>query len=700
MEIVLERDSILKQWLSNMKNKIWMPYVIILGFVLLAEVFLFNFSTWKTLGCDPVVLAENVQTNEEGVFSTGFVEIHDDVKNVDVNLDVIRYDWADVTVALTDAGDYYAYEMPEYTVVPGVKGCGYQNIYPFGEVNTIQVTVEVPEGTEAQIHSIAINVVRPLDFKILRVAVLFGVIAFGYLLFSQCQTAQIPCIRKNKRQMIVITAVIMGLFILAGMLARSNPVCVNSPWPHHRQYQELARSLKQGSVVIGEDPDPALLAKENPYDTSALLAEEIPFKMDYALYDRHYYAYFGIMPEVLFYLPYYLLTGSDLQNYMVVFALFCGVIVGVFGALWEVIHRYAKKVPFAVYLMLSVSVSLMPHYIAMIARPDIYNVPVMAGNAFIWLGAFCWMRGINYADMQGEQENVSSDVKTSDLQKGCVLWYGLGAFFIACIMGCRPQMILYGIALFGILLLPRIWKCRQEWKVHTKKIITFLVPFAVVGALVFWYNLARFGSGFDFGATYSLTSNDMNNRGFNFSRIIRGLYSFLFQPSVINATFPFLESCELESNYMGKNIVEFSYGGIFMICPMLLSLLYPMLGGWKPLVKEKNCILKKEAFFATGILCVVSLFVAAFDINAAGILQRYMCDMVFGLLLAAVLVIVILLDKHRNDGIYSWILKGTYLCVLFGIAFSFLVVITSADSICLASYNPKLFYELASYFKF
>ena len=63
-----------------------------------------------------------------------------------------------------------------------------------------------------------------------------------------------------------------------------------------------------------------------------------------------------------------------------------------------------------------------------------------------------------------------------------------------------------------------------------------------VGAIVFWYNQARFGSGFEFGATYSLTTNDMNHRGFNFSRVFRGLYSFLLQPPVIHSTFPFLES--------------------------------------------------------------------------------------------------------------------------------------------------------------
>lgn len=670
----------MKQQRISENRKKWIPYLIILGCILILEIFIFNFSTWKTFGCEPIVLAENTVTDDKGVFSTNFVEIHDDVVNVNVDLTITGYDRAEVVVALTDEGDYYAYDMPSYTVVPGVVGCGYQNIYPFGEVNTIKVTVTVPEGTEAQISSVAVNTVRPFDFKIIRVLVLFGAAVLAYVLFTESDAAKILCVRGNKHQRIMIAGVVLCLVVLAGALVRSNPVCVNSPWPHHRQYQELARALEQGTVVIGETPDARLLAKENPYDTSALLAENIPFKMDYALYDGNYYAYFGILPELLFYFPYYLLTGNDLPNYVVVFALYCGMLIGIFATVWELIQRYAKKVPFLVYLVLSVGISLLPYHVFLIARPDIYNVAVIAGNAFLWLGAYFWLKALNTAEAVNEKKSC------------CFLWYGLGALCIACIAGCRPQLLLYGIALFGVLLMPRMWKEKKHWRRHIKEIAAFLIPFAVIGVIVFWYNRVRFGSGFNFGASYSLTSNDMNHRGFNLSRTTRGLYSFLFQPSVINSTFPFLESCELESNYMGKNIVEFSYGGIFTVCPMLFSLFYVLLGGFKNLSKEvKGWI---------GCLCGVSVIVAAFDINAAGILQRYMCDMVFGLILAAVLVILLLLERYKGSTFYPWIIKGTYLCVMYGIVFSFLVVITSADSICLQNYNPVLFYKIASYFKF
>lgn len=671
--------------------KKWLPYGIILGIVLLAEVFWFNFSTWATMSCEPVVLAENVVTDEKGIYETELTTFSCDVKNINVNLTIERYDRAKVKVMLTDAGDYYEYALPEYEVVSGLKGDGYQNIYPFGEVNTLRVIVTVPEGTVGHIESIAANDNRPMDFKILRVIVLFAVFSLGYLLFADRPLLKIKCERGNRKQLLAIAAVIFVVLMLGGLLVMSNPVWRSVPWQHHKQYQELAQSMAKGSVVIGEKPDPALLAKENPYDTSALLAEEIPFNMDYALYDGNYYAYFGIVPEVLFFLPYHLLTGKDLPNYLVVFAFYGMMVTGIFGLLWEVIQRFFQKVPFVWYLIMASAVSLLPNYVFTVGRPDIYNIPVIAGNAFAFLGAFFWARAV-----------------WNEKHRKCRL--ALGSLCIACIMGCRPQMILYGVVFFCVLFVPLLLKKQWRSSLSWKDAVSFCVPVVLVGILVFWYNLARFDSGFDFGATYSLTSNDMNNRGFNFSRVFRGMYSFFFQPPNVHASFPFLESGKLEGSYMGKNIVEFCYGGIFIICPWVWSIMYAVLGGYKKLSRELNG-------WIAG-LCGASVIIAIFDINAAGVLQRYMGDMVLGLVLAAVMVIFYLLDLAGSKaepvgdvaelagGVADraearrWISKIVYITVIVGLIFSFLIFITSEDNICLQEYDPVLFHRIWSYFKF
>ena len=671
---VWERVSILK---NNQTYKKWLPYGIILLLVILLEVFVFNFSTWNTMSCEPIVLAVDVETDEAGMYKTDMVPVGQDVKNVNVELTVEHYDRATVRVVLTDAGDYYEYLLPDYVVAPGVEGSGYQNIYPFGEVNTLQVIVCVPQGTQANISSIEANVNRPMDFKVLRVGILFAVLTLGYIIFADRPLMKVSCKKGCKWQIAVSVAVIAMLIVFAGILVKSNPIWLAPSWPHHRQYQELAHSLKEGTVVIDDKPEAALLEKENPYDTSALLAEGISFRMDYAFYNGNYYAYFGIIPELLFFLPYYLVTGQDLQNYMVVYIFYGMMVLGIFGTLWELVHRFGKKVPFVWNLMLAVSVSLLPNYVFILKRPDLYNIPVIAGNAFAFLGTFFWMRALWN-------------------EKHRWLWLMLGAVSMACIAGSRPQMLLYTIFIFIALFVPVLWriirKKEKEVSFTGKDIIGFVIPFVVIAAVVIWYNVARFGNPLEFGATLSLTSNDMNHRGFNFSRLYRGLYSFLFQPPVVHASYPFLESAQLEGNYMGKNIVEFCFGGIFAIYPLLLSLFYVLLGGYKKYNKEAKTLIL--------LLSVASLGIAGFDINAAGVLQRYMGDIVLGFIIAAVTVLFYEMGSRRENGSYLWIAKGTYLAVVYSWAFSFMVFISSTGGETLEDYNIRLFHWIQTYFKF
>ncbi len=668
-----------------MKNKHcykkWLPYGIILVLVILAELFIFNISTWKTMFCEPIILSVDGITDETGMYKTEMVSVNTDVKNVNVNLTVDYYDRATVRVILTDEGDYYEYPLADYEVATGIVDDGYRNIYPYGEVNTIQVLVMVPEGAQAHITSIVANDNRPMDFKILRVGLLFAILSLGYLIFADRPLMKINCKRGSKWQLAVTAGVIMCLILLARNIVQTNPTWLNPQFPHHMQYQELARSLEAGTVVIDSNPDPALLEKENPYDTSALMAEGIPFRMDYAFYNGNYYAYFGIIPELLFFLPYYLIKGQDLQNYLAVFGFYCMMLPGIFGVLWELAHRFGKKVPFVWYLLLSVSVCLLPNYMFILKRPDIYNIPVIAGNAFAFLGTFFWMRAVW-------------------TQKHRWLWLLFGSLSMACIAGSRPQMLLYTVIIFVLLLVPMLWKTACKWlqKVEKpsacmiKEVFSFLLPFVVIACVVIWYNVVRFDSPTNFGATLSLTSNDMNHRGFNFSRLFRGLYSFLFQPPAIHASYPFLESCKLSGNYMGKNMVEFCFGGIFAIFPILWSLLYVILGGYKKYNKEVNALIAG--------LSLASVAIAGFDINAAGILQRYMGDMVLGFVIAAIIVIFHEMDSRRESGSYLYFAKGTYFAVIFGMAFSFLVFISSAGGYGLEKVNIQLFHWIESYFKF
>lgn len=81
----------------------------------------------------------------------------------------------------------------------------------------------------------------------------------------------------------------------------------------YQQYGALAHSLLNGRLDLEADPPAELLALDNPYDAGARDAAQInDIHWDHAFYNGRYYVYFGIVPCLLFQLPFEALTG--IQN--------------------------------------------------------------------------------------------------------------------------------------------------------------------------------------------------------------------------------------------------------------------------------------------------------------------------------------------------------------------------------------------------
>ena len=660
------------KFLSNLKKK---RILLIFLFILILEVFFFNVSFWKTLGCKPVVLSDGGATDETGYFSTGKTVINAPVKNISVKLaGLTNTEFASATVYITDEGNSYEYPTPSYTIVPGVDKSGYTNIYPYGDVTDISVTIQVDEGAQARIESVSANVQAPFVFKCIRFSLLFIIALFINAVFSGSCIHDYYCERNNKLQISVIAASVLFFLILGYLLVTSNPKCVAAPWLHQTQYQELAHSLDAGTVALQRTVAPELLEKENPYDTIALQAEGIHFHMDCAYYNGQYYVYFGPVPEFMLYYPFYKLTGEDLPNYIAFYAFYSLFIISAFGLLWELVHTFAKKLPFYLYLTLCVAVCLFPNYVYMGGRPDLYNIPIMAGTAFTMCGLWFWLRGL-----------ASSEKKS--------IFYASGSLCMALVAGCRPQLLLYSAVALPLFYNETIRKRNLFSKKGLKDTLSFVLPYVFVACFVFWYNAARFGNGFDFGATYSMTTNDMNTRGFNLNRLAHGLFSYLFQPPVIDSSYPFLHSSNLTADYMGRNITEFMFGGVFAVNPLLWIIPYALL-------LKGHQKLSSLAKWASGILAAAGFIIICFDINGAGNLQRYASDMIPGFLLAAVIIWLSVLDRSDAQCNYDNRARLFTIFTLCGFAFAFLTFIAKGDSVCLLRNNIPLFYNIGSYFKF
>lgn len=659
-----------------LKNKFIVATVLILLFSILMEVFVFNFSSWRTGKLQTQVITKDAYTDENLEYFTDVITVDGPVKNVDVKLQVDNHDTAYVMVILTDEGDKYEYITPEYAICDTVSETGFSNIYPFDDVHTIQLRIRTLEGCTAHIESVSINAHKPVDFKVLRFAFLFAVLWFGYLVWGSSALHNIYYDEKKLWQNIFTVLVILALLVLGKKISTADHLIIDSPWPHHKQYQELAHSLDMGTVeLVGNEVSEGLLAAENPYDTIALSAEGVYYCMDYAYFNGKYYEYFGIVPELLLYYPYYKLKGMDLPNYKAVYVFYAIFVVGVFLTTSGFVKRYIKSIPYFFFVALNVATVLCANFVYLTERADIYNVPIIGAVSCTFMGIGLWLHGMSV-----------------DRRWLKIASYAVGSLFMALVAGCRPQLLIISAVAIVWFLFEGGIRNRKLFSAKTIwETIAFFLPYMLVAIVVGWYNFARFGNVLDFGATYSLTTNDMNHRGFNFSRLIRSLYYFLFQPATMSTDFPFLQASNVAGNYMGRFMSEFTYGGILVANAFFVSIWLWLLKG----IKKTDKAIKA----AMMILVAGAVIIAAFDANAAGVLYRYTCDFAPAFVLAAVMLWMLFLDRGQVLADYTIVSRIAYVCIILALCYSFMVFVANGSSVSLANDNRQLYYTLASYFK-
>ncbi len=724
-------------------------FILILFVSLVIELVPFNFSAWKSLFYKDRLTFEN--TDIDGVSETypesgEYIAVSDDptlhilnidneVRNLFLDIEPVSDTILRYTVSLTDEGNHYPYSLPEQTIVSGLKKSHYTDIYSSGKVTNIDIRLSLAEGDSFIMNKICANAHIPFMFSPIRwLAVLLTLflIYLPRLLSGQLFQTSSPkgsgdtiftadknnsdnnldkktnklnttggsiALSSHSLKFTVLT--IMLLIGFSWMLVHVNPVCITSPWPHHKQYQELAESLSKWKLYLDAKPSEGLLSAPNPYDTIYLQANGIEYMADYAYHDGKYYVYFGVVPELLLYLPFYLLTGHALPNYLAVFLFYGIFIIAVFALYHEIIKKWFDKTPYPLYLLICILTICCGNYLFIIARPDIYDVPIMAAHMFTTLGLWFWLKG---------QAALTAFKKRS--------LYFAGSLCMALVAGCRPQMLL-----FSVLFIPlfseelknlvrqashSIRKLLNKGAVridsfgqsrsfpnHSRADMFFLTaPYIMVAAGLMYYNAARFGSVFDFGATYSLTSNDMTRRGFNLHQTLLGLWHYFLRPPVIESDFPYLTGIQItSSSYMGKLNAEYTYGGLIACNAFTWILLF--IGKTKDVLKEKGIYV-----FALINLCS-SVIICVVDVNGAGILQRYLTDILPGIWLASVMSWLALAQRAIEKNMLRPLIKMLTIVFLIQIFYGFGVIFGNGDlSVNVRTSNPELYYYLRTLLRF
>lgn len=662
----------------------WIPFLRLIVGALVIELIVCNCSGWTSLFYRNRIVFDNVgieggaaisEDSNQYLVPDGILTLYIDDVNMTIHNLFPAVDFSEntpvaYTISLTDEGNYYPYYLPEQILMPGIPRSFYTNVHPAGKVKSIAIQLTVPAGSTVTVSGVCANARIPFLFSPVRFLLILGVFSLCHYLFYTNRWKTQVC-RDTGKQRVVTAAIIVLLMGMAWQLAHVNPICIASPWPHHRQYQELAEVMAEGHLYLNTMPSEGLLNAENPYDTIYLQANGIDYLADYAYYDGKYYVYFGVVPELLLYLPVYLLSGNHMPNYVAVFVFYCGFILAVFALYREIIRRWFDRTPYFLYLILCTLTVCCGNYLFVIARPDLYDTPIMAANMFTVAGLWLWLKG-----------------KYSETTKSRMCCLFAGSLCMALVAGCRPQMLL-----FSALAIPLFWKEIISNK-SVKDAVSICLPYLFVAGGIMYYNAARFGSPFDFGATYSLTSNDMTKRSFNLSQTLLGLWHYILRPPVIESDFPFIQGTQIESaSYMGRLNSEYTYGGILASNAFLWILLS---------VRSSTKLLREKGIYILTMISVaVTVILSVVDVTGAGFLQRYMVDMIWGIWFAAAILMFTWIERAANKGTLKTVALFLIVVCVLQAAYGFGVVFGNGDlSVNVRTSNPDLYYYLMELVRF
>ncbi|RSX53186.1 glycosyltransferase [Bifidobacterium goeldii] len=521
---------------------------------------------------------------------------------------------------------------------------------------SIRLWIEEPIGSHIPFHAVRANVRVPFDFSWERVAAMALFVLLVALWRPGSRLWKVPLDPSSRWQRASLVALMIPFAVCTAITvfwqaAGASPLVFSSPHGYvydFDQYDHVAQALLNGHVWL-DLPVPQQLAQADlPHDTavrSQLLADGVtPIYWDYAFYNGHWYSYFGVLPAVLLFMPYRAITSLWVDGGLLLPAS-VSVLITMFGFLvfgsLLVLRLIRRMFPNVSVAAASLAVTLFvfgSNSCYLWFRTNFYSVPVAASMMFTALGLWLWL-GATPGRFPKPGAHVGSWV-VDGAQPLSLRHLAGGALCIAANFGCRPTFTL--AALLGF---PLFWpqitslvaglKARTiPWRRALRAPAAVLVPALVVVAPLMAYNHARFGSVFDFGNNYQMTVTDMTRFTQPMANFMPTMIYYLFIPLRTINTFPYIGTSTVVFREWGY--FEPMVGGLFITCPLLLlALAVPFL--------HKR--LRATGYWPTLItMLALALLLMVFDGKTAGLGWRYMCDFAWMVSLAAIPVMVMVLQ--------------------------------------------------------
>ena len=278
-----------------------------------------------------------------------------------------------------------------------------------------------------RIYDLELNAFRPLFISPLRMLCIFAVVLIFYFLFFDEQMRKCETLKRSKKGKIILLSVFVIFSVFAFVWPTFNHLVMQDDYA---PYAMLARSFLEGRTSVGGPvPDYISATEGQPvywrYDDAKI------DMYDYSFHGGKYYVYFGVLPCVMFYIPYLLITGHDMPNAYAVSALCVIAVALIYFMLKAVIAKWYRHASFQVHILLTAVFAVGMYLPVYITGPEHYQIPILAACDLIFAG-------------------IIFIIKSGTENKKTYLMLVLGSLCLALVSLCRPAMLIFSLLIMFI----------------------------------------------------------------------------------------------------------------------------------------------------------------------------------------------------------------------------------------------------------
>ena len=375
--------------------------VVIISFIVVfLEIFIFNFSSIKSLFYKEIKIDKNDLILNGIIYAESsnkyFIESNDNYIEININakinniyLDIERLSHLPfkINIDYTDSANNYYRKFRsnvknERYIVSDIEKSKYIDLYHFGNTGKIKINLDLNVVNQFKINEITFNKLEPIHTNWFRMIGLFLIIFVIYNYFNNKKFKLFINNNQNK----VIFIIILLFSCLTIFLYQKISYLSDSDF--HDYYQdEYVEALSNGKLTIKENIDLSKL--NNPYDYSERVEKGISTIWDASYYNNNYYVYFGMFPAFIMMIVKMLFSIQITTTFL---SCCFSILSVIFGSLLikEIIEKYTKC-SVGLKLLMIIFFLFNSRLLLIIPKTRFYELINVSGFAFSLIGIYLYM---------------------------------------------------------------------------------------------------------------------------------------------------------------------------------------------------------------------------------------------------------------------------------------------------------------------